>query len=124
MSDPATIGYGPPGWCFTLVVVSSAKYALATLPMSATDRLWILEKLASAGDGSGGVTMAAIAAVEPADPIGIQIIREAFSLDSGEVPGAPEAFKVLTDSALFSRLIQLNPSLLAALDCCGHRNAA
>lgn len=121
MNTPTTdsrIGWpAPPGWQFTLLCVSLGKRAVATLPMTAGERLEFLERIANM-TGSG-ITVAAVAAVEPADAISAKIICEAMTLDGPEARGAPEAAKLLTGDEQFKALARLNPSLVTALGLCG-----
>lgn len=116
-TDPEFDLVGPVGWRFSLLGASLGKRALATLKMTAGERLEVLERLAAIA--GCGVTEAAIAAVEPADAISAKIICEAMTLDPPEALGAPEAAKLLSEHDQFSALARLNPSLVTALKLCG-----
>lgn len=125
------------GYRSAILNASYIKRALLTTPMAADARLEMLETLEALGDHPVGA--AAIAAVQPADPIGFKIIYEAMKLDDDEsdswrpgcrldcddsgrwhpLPPMRNASKILLKPPLFDNLARLNPSLLAALDLCG-----
>lgn len=106
-SDEGVIFYAPAGWLYTLVIASHAKRVAQGCPMSAPERLKLLERIERLP--GGGVTAAAIAVVEPCCDTAVEMIREAkHNLDA------------LAAIAVFTEFSRLNPSLLTALRLCGH----
>jgi hypothetical protein len=108
--DEYRIVHMPIGHLFNLAFVSFIKHGLLTIEMKAGDRLKLLDSIA--GIISGPVTAEAVAAIEPADPVGVKMIREIMKLP---VERQTRAFD---DGGVFRLLGRLNPSLLTALKLC------
>jgi hypothetical protein len=108
--DEYRIVHMPIGHLFNMAFVSYIKHGLLTLQMTASDRLKFLDAIA--GTISGPVTAEAVAAIEPADAVGVKMIREIMKLP---VERQTRAFD---DGDVFRLLAQLNPSLLRALRLC------
>jgi hypothetical protein len=75
---------------------------------------WVLEQLNGLVDEY--FTPAALAAINPADNVSAQIIREANKLDDDH---NWRNVYVLTSSEVFGNLVRLNPSILEAMKLCG-----
>jgi hypothetical protein len=95
----------PNGYLYVLVSISVSKRALQA-DMPAGERLQILESLDCNDDA--WLSREMVAAVEPMDDKGYQLVHEARKLDSG---------KILDVFAKhFETFAALNPSLIAALE--------
>lgn len=108
--DEYRIVHMPIGHLFSTALVSVFKHGLLTVEMTAGQRMKLLDGVASVIDGS--VTAAAVAAIEPADPVGLKMMQEITRLP---VDRQVCAFK---DGNVFRLMAQLNPSLLTALKRC------
>lgn len=108
--DEKLIVYTPIGHLFSLALVAIMKRALLNIPMSASDRLRILDGIENCAQGC--VTREAIAVVEPADDGSREIMREITRL--------PISAQVMAfhDGDVFRLVSKLNPSLLLALRIC------
>lgn len=100
----------PVGHLFSIAFVSVIKHALLTIEMTAGDRMKLLDGIARVIDGS--VTPAALAAIEPADDLGLKMMQEITRLP------APRQTCAFRDADVFRLMAQLNPSLLTALKRC------
>ncbi|MDH2353498.1 hypothetical protein QCM80_22960 [Bradyrhizobium sp. SSUT112] len=108
--DEYRIVHMPIGHLFNIAFASFAKEALLKIEMTAGERLKILDTLA--GMISGPLTAEAIAAIEPADTVGLQMLREIMRLP---VERQVQAFDA---GDVFRLMARLNPSLLRALRLC------
>ncbi|MEH2485419.1 hypothetical protein [Bradyrhizobium sp. AZCC 2230] len=72
--DEYRIVHMPIGHQFSIALVSVFKHALLTLEMTAGQRMKFLDGIASVIDGS--VTAEAVAAIAPADPVGLKMMQE------------------------------------------------
>lgn len=100
----------PIGHLFSLAIISSLKHALVTVKMGAGDRLKILDGIAE--QVYGPVTSAAIAAIDPIDATGREMLREIMKLPREKQTAA------FHEGDVFRLLAELNPSLLRALELC------
>lgn len=108
--DEYRIVHTPIGHLFNIAFVSFLKQGLLTIEMTAGNRLSVLDVIARVVDGP--VTAKAIAAIEPADTVGLQMMREIMRLP---VERQVNAF---SDGDVFRLMARLNPSLLQALRLC------
>jgi hypothetical protein len=108
--DEKRIVHMPIGHLFSLAVVADLKRALATIRMSSTDRMRILDGIE--GCIHGPVTREAVATIKPADDGSREIMHEITTLP---VQGQIYAFR---DGDVFRLVSRLNPSLLVALRLC------
>jgi hypothetical protein len=108
--DEYRIVYMPRGYLFNLAVISSLKYALLNVKMTAHLRLQTLDTIA--GCVFGPVTEEAVVAIEPACETGGKMLREIHSLPVEKQTSAFDKGNV------FRLLAKLNPSLLRALELC------
>jgi hypothetical protein len=108
--DEYRIVHMPIGHLFSMAFVSFIKQGLLTIEMNAGERLKLLDGIATTIYGP--ITAEAVAAIEPADPVGLKMIREIMKLP---IDRQTRAF---SDGDVFRLLAQLNPSLLTALKRC------
>jgi hypothetical protein len=116
-SDDTDIERVPAGYKHTLLIVAVLKSALATCEMTAREQLEILETLNGLVDSY--LTSAALAALEPAEPATIEVVRQAWRLDGNT---DKPSFAVLTSPEVFDNLIAANPSIARAIELCARRH--
>ena len=91
--------------------------------MPPAERSETLEQLA--GLPFAGVTAAAIAAIEPCSHDVARMIGDAFDLPPVKPPYKLSAgWRVLETEPVWSKLVDLNPSLQLAMNLCGHSRLA
>lgn len=108
--DEYRIVHMPIGHLFGIALVSVIKHGLLTVEMTAGHRMKLLDGIATVIDGP--VTAEAVAAIEPADPVGLKMMQEITRLP---IERQVCAFR---DANVFRLMAQLNPSLLVALKRC------
>jgi hypothetical protein len=103
----------PIGWKYTMVIISHTKLGL-TLDMSAAYRLEFLNRLDGLVNHANNTWLTAdmVAAIDPMCAAGLEMFREAMTLDRGK-PGRPGALDAL--AKFFPAFAVLNPSLVTAL---------
>jgi hypothetical protein len=103
----------PPGYRYTVVIVSIIKRSLAA-DIPAEYRLKFLNQLDQMASGwDGWLTADMIATIEPMCDRGHEMYTEAAKLDRGK-PGQPAMFDAL--NKFFSAFCVLNPTLITALE--------
>jgi hypothetical protein len=107
----------PNGYRWLIVMATIFKRTLAQDPMTAAQRLEMLEALHAMTDQF--FTPVALAALEPADSITVSILREAWRLD-GDTDD--QSFAVLTSPEVFRNLLAANRSIAAAIALCAGRH--
>jgi hypothetical protein len=105
----------PPGYLYTIVIVSYFKRALVTIEMPVAERLHFLETINKCVDAY--FTEAALAAIEPACDTAAEMIRECFKVDEGNRRSG-KSLDLLASREVFSHLVAVNPSLLTAIKLC------
>jgi hypothetical protein len=108
----AIVTHTPPGWQYFIVQASYVKRLLVRDTMSAGNRLRFLELL-----NGFGLKPEALAAIEPAEDVSMQMIEESRKLDQHLPDPTPEnggvskhrAFRVLTGRDVLGHLIKLKP---------------
>jgi hypothetical protein len=106
-ADAEAVTYFPAGYRFEIVFLSRLKYDLIRHPMTARDRLELLEDIN--GMLHDKLTAEVVAAVEPADDATAEIVDTAIGA------GFPAASDILTKDDVFLKLLALNPSWLRAI---------
>jgi len=109
--DEDLVASTPPGYRYTLVVLSEAKRALLS-DLPSEHRLKILEHLDRRTDT---FTAEAIAQIEPMCDEAHEIFQEAQKL------GASKALDVFARWEVFNAFVALNPTLLTAIKMSGGR---
>jgi hypothetical protein len=106
-ADAEAVAFCPQGWRFTIVFLSRLKYDLVRHPMTARERLELLEGI----DGllNEKLTAEVVAAIEPADDATAEIV------DTAVAAGFSAASDLLSKDDVFRRLIALNPRWLRAI---------
>jgi hypothetical protein len=110
--DERLIVYLPVGYRSELIEASLIKRMLIRTETTAGDRLRLLETLGHMIRDQ--FPAAAMAAIEPADDVTAEIVREARSLDAEDSHGMA-SYRMLTSWMVFDHLARLNPSLLDAI---------
>jgi hypothetical protein len=110
--DEKLIVYVPSGHQWNMVMVSVLKRMLQT-ELDARHRLRMLESLDRMRDIY--FTSEMVAMIDPICDTGLEIWREAKSLDRPGDKTCMASFRVLTSWRVFNHFIRLNPSILAAI---------
>lgn len=110
---PDEIEIVPPGYRYSMLAVSLVKRMLATdAKLRPMERLQWLEQLTDEG---GVLSADQVAAIEPLDDVGLQMLHAGMSLDlHKEKPPHNASFNMLTRGDVFRHFVRLNPSLLEA----------
>jgi len=108
--DDYRIVHTPLGNLFEIALASAIKYHLLNTEMASGQRLQFLDGLA--GMIGATVTETAIAAIEPADPVGLDMMQAVNEV------AIPEQIQTFRKGDVFRLMAQLNPSLLKALKLC------
>lgn len=119
--DDREILYAPIGWRYTFVLAAEVKrWLLSELPPD--KQFYFVDNLDRMMPG-GGITKAAIAAVEPACDTAARMFSEAFR-GSPPSPGTPRTsfLDIIADFDVFKEFVRLNPSLRTALRLCSGRD--
>jgi hypothetical protein len=101
----------PPGYKYTVVIISHTKRALAE-EIPAKWRLEFLNRLDQMANKDPWLTEDMVAAVDPMCDAGLEMVREAAKLDKGS-PGRPGMLDAF--AKFFPAFAVLNPSLIEAL---------
>lgn len=113
----------PVGYRYTVILISLLKRVLVSCPMTAPDRLELLEQLNQQVDLH--IPPIALTVIQPACDTAVDFIAEALSLDPPDgAPPCRESYNVLTSSEVFGYLRRLNPSIDEALSLGFRRGAA
>lgn len=109
----------PPGYLYTIAIVSYFKRGLVTIEMPVAERLHFLETINGWVDAY--FTEPALAAIEPACKTGAEMIQECLKVDRPNDWKKGRSLDLMASREVFGRLVALNPSLLAALRLCRAR---
>jgi hypothetical protein len=125
-ADEQLIAHTPRGHKHLLLCVALWKYAVQRLATTPAERLELLGFLDTAADPLV-ITGEVVAAVEPASDALVAIIHAARALDPHDDPAGLASFKMLTSGEVFSTILRVQPTLLAALlispSAVGHRRS-
>lgn len=104
----------PAGYRHILILIAVVKRALLSRGIKSADKLQFLENLESLPDNYIAPEM--IEMVEPLNDAGYAIYAEAKSLDPPGDKTGKASFAVLTGQRVFGHFLNLNPSILAAIE--------
>jgi hypothetical protein len=113
-SDDELCLHVPDGYKWVFIIASLTKRALQIAGLKAAERLNLLEKLNGTTDKF--FTAKLLASISPMCDTAYAIFKEARSLDPPQDDTHCDAsFNVLATPSVFRHIVQLNPSILAAI---------